>query len=295
MNSMQNEYTASFYITAYLDLLGTTSRLNRLDEFFTPIDEHTKKEIAISAMQPLVTFRNSFNLFYSAFSKRQDMTGIKASVEKKLNVKFPKLKISYFSDSVILNLPILIMDGLPLLLELEVMFVASCIACLVCASMGWPIRGGIDLGIGINFGYEIVGNSLAKAYYLESKKAIYPRIIIGDKLPDLINNFAKLQNTNCKTDELYSALNDINKSYCENVKRIIYEDFDNQITVDYLNKDIIKLSPVETYRILLGYFIKITEKTMAECEEEGIKIKYQYLKKYILRNMSAEEYNSYSQ
>jgi hypothetical protein len=50
-------------------------------------------------------------------------------------------------------------------------------------SQGWPIRGGIELGLAMDIDNDdIYGPALARAYTLESKVAQYPRIVIGEEL-----------------------------------------------------------------------------------------------------------------
>ena len=45
-----------------------------------------------------------------------------------------------------------------------------------------PIRGGIDVGAGIEVDGEFFGAALVKAYELESHRAKYPRVVVGDTL-----------------------------------------------------------------------------------------------------------------
>jgi hypothetical protein len=57
------------------------------------------------------------------------------------------------------------------------------------AQRGYFLRGGIDYGLFIDEEMIAVGNPLAVAYELETKKAVYPRIVISQKLIDEFQSF----------------------------------------------------------------------------------------------------------
>lgn len=48
--------------------------------------------------------------------------------------------------------------------------------------MGKPIRGGIDVGTGIEADGQLFGAAVVKAYQLESKHAGHPRVLVGERL-----------------------------------------------------------------------------------------------------------------
>ena len=60
---------------------------------------------------------------------------------------------------------------------------AAAITSICCLALGHPIRGGIDIGLGMDIAKnDFYGPALSRAYSLESKIANYPRIIVGDEL-----------------------------------------------------------------------------------------------------------------
>lgn len=62
-------------------------------------------------------------------------------------------------------------------------FNACCMLHLLALSLKRPIRGGIDVGLGIDLtDDEVYGPVLERAHFLESKVADYPRIVLGDDL-----------------------------------------------------------------------------------------------------------------
>lgn len=58
------------------------------------------------------------------------------------------------------------------------------------AKRGYFLRGGIDYGLFIDEETIAIGNPLAVAYELETKKAVYPRIVLSQKLIDEFQSFS---------------------------------------------------------------------------------------------------------
>lgn len=57
------------------------------------------------------------------------------------------------------------------------------------ARRGYFLRGGVDYGLFIDEKVIAIGNPLAIAYELETKKAVYPRIVLSQKLIDEFQRF----------------------------------------------------------------------------------------------------------
>ena len=57
------------------------------------------------------------------------------------------------------------------------------------AQRGYFLRGGIDYGLFIDEETIAIGNPLAVAYELETKKAVYPRIVLSQRLIDEFQSF----------------------------------------------------------------------------------------------------------
>ena len=77
---------------------------------------------------------------------------------------------------------------------------ASCATLIpTLLSVGIPIRGGIDLGIGVEFiTGEIYGPVLQSAYHLENMVAKYPRIVVGKNLNKFIQSNILTSKAECK-------------------------------------------------------------------------------------------------
>ena len=89
------------------------------------------------------------------------------------------INISYITDET--EKPDLVVEILILISRLTNEF----------AKEGFFLRGGIDVGWFLNYPEIAVGVPLAKAYYLESKKAVYPRVLLSDEFNFLISQYLK--------------------------------------------------------------------------------------------------------
>jgi hypothetical protein len=78
-------------------------------------------------------------------------------------------------------------------------FVAASGMWLLALSAGYPIRGGIDVGLAIRIdGDEVYGPAIACAYHLESKTAGGPRIVVGGTCVDYLNSVSSRRATDLR-------------------------------------------------------------------------------------------------
>lgn len=112
------------------------------------------------------------------------------------------------------------------------------------------------------------GPALVEAYELESKIAVYPRIILSETLKDWNN----LLNT--KVGDLFDMNN-------------IKEDYDGQLFINYLNY------PQDTLtQSIVNKSMEQTNKILANETRENVKSKYRWHKKYLesLNNKNAKTF-----
>ncbi len=95
---------------------------------------------------------------------------------KRLNDKFESdlidAQVTVFSDSIVISYPLECKDALFLIL-MNMIHIQ-----IELAGLGIFVRGGISIGKCVHTRYIIYGPAMNMAYELESKYAIYPRIII---------------------------------------------------------------------------------------------------------------------
>lgn len=170
-------------------------------------------------------------------------------------------KVTQFSDSIVVSFEIEELDDLFLaiantrLLILELVY------------KGFLCRGGIALGKLIHTKESIFGPALVEAYELESKAAIYPRVIVNEN--SLLNAFVvyiekkKVYNENTITD------------FTE-IKNLFSKDFDGNYYLDYFSR--------ATTDIDYGFQIKYYQQLEAIIKEglssksEATKVKYYWMR-----------------
>jgi hypothetical protein len=92
-----------------------------------------------------------------------------------------------------------------------------------------PIRGGIDVGLGLDIGVdEFYGPALERAHHLESRVADYPRIVVGNELWDYLNA-TETQKSKTKFGEAAAEIAHFNKIF-------ITEDYDGNRILDFMGQ-----------------------------------------------------------
>lgn len=104
---------------------------------------------------------------------------------------FKEFSISYFSDCILVSVPFPQDDAMLLYHFIEHI---SKVSALLFEGSGILLRGGIAIGDLFHRKSEepVFGPALNDAYWLESKIAIYPRIILHDKCFLLVNEYCSV-------------------------------------------------------------------------------------------------------
>jgi len=105
---------------------------------------------------------------------------------------------------------------------------------------GHPLRGGIDVGIAAEVqrqsgDSDIYGPAFINAYDLESKKAEYARIVIGDGLISSVNEFAQ--------NKLEAPLFKVQRHVARQIHDLLVVAPDGAMMIDFLGKAFRKDSP----------------------------------------------------
>ena len=144
------------YIVAYLDILGATNRIR-------------ENKIAQD---------DSLNLLYSLYKHTMSLAsenGIK---------KFSDIKFKIFSDNII------IAKKVSNDINNDVLSLLGCVSNFLCSSVGdsvgWLVRGGVTIGDFYIDDMVVWGSALVRAYELEDKIAVYPRVVLDDNVVEII-------------------------------------------------------------------------------------------------------------
>ncbi|WP_461789689.1 hypothetical protein [Pedobacter sp.] len=153
---MEQHYVYKKRAVAFLDVLGFREKLNVFQK------EAEQNQLAEENESYVSQQANDFiNTFKKAIARLDDK----------------KFRYYLFSDNICITSINETTSS-----DLQDLFLAVTELYFQFARQGYFLRGGIDYGLFIDEDEIAVGNPLAVAYLLESKKAIYPRIILSDNL-----------------------------------------------------------------------------------------------------------------
>jgi len=182
----QEEKSMGWHVIAFLDLLGQQEKLRQITAL-PNIKNQEEVDVFKGRVRefyaPLYSLRHFFATNIEALSVI-DETGLTASqIETLKQFRSTPIFYRYFSDSLIVYVPLRNDIGKFQCRAIYSVLAATALTFVSCMSMGWPIRGGIEVGLAMNIDEgELYGPALACAHTLESKVAQYPRIVIGEEL-----------------------------------------------------------------------------------------------------------------
>ena len=134
-------------IVAFLDILG-----------FSTMIEDSKVDTTLRTQ-----IKNAMEIIYRVKEYYSDNEGFEQATG---------IKVTTFSDSIIISYPANKEDGLFLLL-INIIHLQ-----LELGALGIMIRGGIAIGDVYHDGRMVFGPAMNEAYMLESRRAVYPRVVI---------------------------------------------------------------------------------------------------------------------
>lgn len=226
------DLTAGYYVVAFVDLLGQQGHLGELKGL---PDKANPEEMqgfvqALKNTYGVVTgMRRNFSKFFSAFTKENPRAAQLSPDQQVIYRQLTSEPIQFqsFSDSAIAYLPIRT-DRLKLPCRgIFGVLGASASTLLVSLAAGHPVRGGVDLGIGLEISKgEIYGSALARAHALESKVASYPRIVVGQELVTYLTLTAQQ-----RPYDIYSQANKEGARIC---LELLHQDKDGSTFIDFL-------------------------------------------------------------
>ena len=183
------------YLIGFFDVVGQSTKLRQLKQVPTT-DTETQQTIALlkQTVGVVLGVRRMFDDFFQAAS--QPTSYLKslppAAQQQVLSATRSEVKRWGISDSLIVAVP-LMETGNPTLAVNGVRqsLIAAAGMWLLSLAAGHPLRGGIDVGVGLQIGpNEVYGSALDSAYRLESKVAGGPRIVVGATCIDYLNSVA---------------------------------------------------------------------------------------------------------
>lgn len=236
------EVTIGWYVVALVDFLGQSSELAKWD--FVPDDTGT--EAWVPAVRKtygrVLRWRKEFNQRYAAYVQNllQFDDRYASSVPVELRRQFVEsgkttIHKRHFSDTLMVYSPLQNKLGYWQISNVLGMIAACGAFMLGGLCSGTPFRGAIEAGVLTHFPADPdgcpgdpYGPALAKAHYLESKIADYPRIVVG---PGVLRYLDWLEGR-----PGHDALTETNRDAAKLCRGYIAKDADGRWIVDYLNQ-----------------------------------------------------------
>ena len=149
------------YAIVYLDMLGTTAKIQSSDDEFY------------------------LNHLHQIYDRVIQMTSEDSSYPSNM---YKKIRVKIFSDNIIFakelrKTPINMKEDIEILLDFVSMFI-----CEAVTEHWWLVRGGMTIGEAYIDKDMVWGKGLIRAYELENRVANYPRVIIDKEVYELFSN-----------------------------------------------------------------------------------------------------------
>jgi hypothetical protein len=221
-----------YYGVAVMDLLGQKQAIRQLGEI--PLIEQNRPQLVQKLKESLgarLLFHDAVLPLVETLINHPPGAGLTSSSSQRQKVywriRSSQLKTWTFSDTVVAYAPLVNPTGDFAVRDLYSILVTCATTMLVLLSEGVPVRGAIEVGAALQpRDGEIYGPAFVEAYDLHETIAVYPRIVVGDKLWGHLR--ALLEYTG--EDEVPSLIREIAK-LCAS---LVNPDQDGVLFVDYL-------------------------------------------------------------
>ncbi len=289
MNNDRN--FAGNYLVLFVDILGQQEQLRQircLPDKSNPKQVAEFESLLKKTVGTVNGFRDAFYLYFKG-AEKQHIDVSRLTEEQKClfdKSKSNEIKSHMFSDFVTLFLSLRDdINKVPMIGVYSALNSAA-LSFIAMLSEGYAIRGGMDIGVGVEFWEgEIYGPALARAYALESKIAQYPRIILGDE----IVNYIQLQRLR-EEDNVFSTMNKRFAEVCANLTAI---DDDGYVFLDYLGEGFRNdISSINATLVNKAYKFVISESERCKSTKNSkLAFRYSLLRDYFEDRISNWNYS----
>lgn len=227
----------SYYVVLFLDLLG-------------------QREI-IRSLEDLKPLQDDKDAYYRRFGEAAGKVwGVRACLAQWIDAclrdtppngrDMPKVKLQMFSDTVIAYFAV-DEENPNCFLAMRAFVIATAVTMIHALAAGVPMRGGLDYHVATDIsdqnassntiasGGDLWGPAPTLAYELAEKQAGYPRIRIGDNLPEIIQTLAERASTRLKDNpESAPRVSDPIEAAKQVISIMAKDPNDNKNILDYL-------------------------------------------------------------
>ncbi len=263
---MNKDENIEYYVLSMLDILGQKEKLVKLNKLKLSDENTNIQSLFDETYGSIKKFRTHM---INAIGWLNEIT----KNNKKSTFQSNDIKVNSFSDLV--TSYVSLRDGNDILQFQGIYFLlmGNGLVFLQMLSEKKPLRGGIDVGLGINNGDEIYGSALSNAYHLESTVAKSIRVVIGKTLYEYIDDVASDEITSNKPI-------DYNIYWAKECLKLIKKDNDGEYILDYLSEKIQEMEHFEMHYFNAKNFIKSKMKEFTLSHQEKEYKKYESAFKY---------------
>jgi len=275
---MKHIFDTDHFLVAFIDILGQSNKILE-NSLYPPTDGDLIriKQNLSETSEYIIFLRDIFKKHFKRYRKLGDvLEGLPNNKKKNEQVmRTFSAELRGVSDSIIVTVPLENKtDNCIPINNILATFQGICLIYNIALAKHKPIRGGIDVGWGTRLAQnEVYGSALVKAYTLESEKAKYPRIVVGESLWKYINY---VENYNTNTEYGIRA-----KIIAKRCKGLVIKYHKNHI-LDVIGNGI-KSSAIDINPELVKSGYEYVIKFQSECEKKGndkLASRYQLLKNY---------------
>ena len=239
---MANDDKATFghYMIGVFDVLGQSRKLR--EQTGLPLnDDHAERRRIVENLKDtagvVIGFRHLFKTFFEAAAQHTGRADALPAPQRAEMLAAMSSNVMCWgvSDSIFVAVP-LAWTRHPAARVVDVFrsLLAAASMWLVGLSTNHPIRGGMEIGTGIDIEPgEIYGQALESAYRLESTVAKLPRIVVGPKCVEFLNAVKRSGNASDVGSRLAASSADL----CLSMLR---QDTDSNTVVDGLGKTMLE-------------------------------------------------------
>lgn len=223
MKNNKIDIVADNYLVAFIDILGQRNELKKFSILPKQTDVELMREFKSHIEHTVILahgFHESFKRYFDAFIENEKKSPY-SHVMTINEIKFQRLTdgiIIYTSLRADVNkVPVMGIMGI----------IQACgLIFLNFLSKGKPLRGGIDVGWGVEINEsELYGAAAYKAYSLETNVAQYPRIVIGGETINYLRTLVQQQS------DMHGK---VESQIAERCLNLLVLDDDGQLIIDYL-------------------------------------------------------------
>lgn len=280
------DHALRYYMVACLDILGQKSKMAGL-KMPRSVEEHKE---AITILQQtageVIRLRESFDKYFFGASKRF-ASQLPTDKDRTMYNRYTQPETLHwsFSDTCVVAIPWMDDRIAASAAGLYRTIGTAAFLWLSGLATGHPIRGGIDVGVGLDITKgEVYGPALASAHHAESQVAKYPRIVVGHMFLELLKSIIHAEpRDRHKSDRDFQLW--LASQYCKSAVDCLCQDSDGIFMIDCLKKNVVMpdQSMEKDAKALIAAAFDYVEVQLDIAEERGddkLKQRYKTLKGY---------------